>query len=424
MSRDRWAQVLCLFAGIATAQAPNQDTAHPRVAGLVQTADGRALAGARVLLTGLLHPELPPTVAFSLGAEAELRIEGTADDKGVFRIELPHHGPFSLLATTADGQTSGRRFPVMATDFVTVKLRARSVIEGTVRLAGGRPAAGARVGEATYTGAGMSRERFGNWVPPVVVTADDQGRFRLEVCNGDPEGLPLSTKAFKAWTDGCAMAERWYRLDGQPLTGIAATLVPTPPNAGRIVAAEDRSAIAGAEILDVEETRRSVRTGADGRFVFDNELQAALVVRAPGRALRGLRGNPGDCELQRGAVVRGRLLGKDGAGKQRRVALATRDSGEVPFHIAWLTSTAADGRLEIDEARAGEPLYGFVEDAGRFVSFLRVMPTTAPLDLGDVRVDAGRTVSGAILTHDGLRCGGAMVMLQPAFADVPRAMAS
>src|SRR5262249_41617476 len=91
----------------------------------------------------------------------------------------------------------------------------------------------------------------------------------------------------------------------------------------------------------------------------------------------------------------------------------------VPQHIAWTAVTDGEGVLAIDEARAGEALYAFVETADGFVACLATVPGAAARDLGLVRIDPGRTVSGVVTGADGARCGGVTVLLQPVFDQSP-----
>jgi len=406
---------LLLGFAVAPAQEPAADTRAPRCAGVVQRDDGGPVEGTRIVAGAFAHPELPPTVAWALGAAAEVRVEAVADARGVFKLALPHAGPFALLAVSADGKRARHHFPVMATDFVTLALLPLSVVAGSVVDATGRAAAGAVVSGASYTGTGISRERYA-WSPlPLAATADERGRFRMEVAQSAPDTLSVGARSLRAATPAIWGLDRLYRIDGQSLTEVVLRLDRSRQLAGRVLSAASGQAIAGAEVLEVEEGHGVARTAADGQFVCDHPFGGALVVRAPGHAIRAFVAEAGVCKLAAGAVVRAALRTLEGLG-QRRVLLATSDQASIGFHFAWQTSTDAEGRLVVDEARAGAPLYGFVEVEGRFVQFLHVVPGTTPLDLGEVRVGGGRSVNGTVLAIDGLRRAGAMVMLQPALA--------
>lgn len=401
-----------VFAAVAPAQAPGRnDERPPQVAGQVRGVDGTPVAEARVQLTGLGHPELPPTVAWALGDEARVVVDGVTDARGVFKIALPHRGPFTLIATAPDGATTGRRFPVLAGDFINTRVQPRSVVTGVVHNADGTPAVGALLQEAPYNDRGNSRERHGYFVPSRPVQADAQGRFRLEIIDSDPEGLTLSPRSFHAWGRGMRSSQSWYRIDGQSLHDVDVRLADPSQLSGTIVATAVRTPLADARLLDLEAGREVAHTAADGTFAFDNAPLHALAVRAPRYAIAGYPANG----LSVGGVVRARLLGPDGTATRRRVALATRDSVN-PFHIAWLTHTDAEGRLEIDEARIGDPLYAFVEIDGGFVSFFAGVPTTRPRDLGEIHVGRGGSLTGTVLAADGLRVSAATVLLQPVLA--------
>jgi hypothetical protein len=139
-ARACWGSAAVALCAAALAAQDGPRTAPPHADGRVVDAAGGSLPKARVVLTGLAHPELPPAAAWALGAEARLKIEVTADERGVFHAELPHRGPFALLATSADGALGCRHFPVLAGDFVLTTACAPSVVDGVVR-AGGVPVA-------------------------------------------------------------------------------------------------------------------------------------------------------------------------------------------------------------------------------------------------------------------------------------------
>ena len=409
-----FAGVLIASAVIAAAQDKTADPAPLRVAGVVQRDDGGPVDGAQVKLTGFAHPELPPGVAWAVGTEAQVTIEGVTDSKGVFRIALPHAGPFALIATASDGKRAAHRFPVMAADFVALALRTPSIVEGSVLDAAGQAASGASVRGASYSGAGASRERHAWCQAPLVTTADADGRFRLEIPMSEPDSLAVGARALKASSTRGYVWERLYRLDGQSLADVVLRFDRSPQLQGRVVSAATQAPIVGAEVLEVEGTYRAVACGLDGRFVVDGE-RGTLVVRAPGHAIRALPGPADTCALEPGAVVRGRVVTSPAANGPRRVLWATRDSSGIEFHFAWQTSTDVDGTFVLNEARAGESLYGFVEIDGRFVAFLCTVPGQAAIDLGDIHVSADRGLSGTIVGHDGLRCASAVAMLQPVF---------
>lgn len=400
-----------VFAAVAPAQTPGRhDERPPQVAGLVLSADGTPVAQARVQLTGLGHPELPPTVAWALGDEVRLLIDGVADARGVFKIALPHRGPFTLLATAPDGATTGRRFPVLAGDFVSARLQARSVVAGVVRNADGTPAAGAVLVEAPFSDPGTQRERYGQFVPPATVRADAAGRFRLEIIDADREDIPLSCRSLQAWSSAARSPDRLYRVDGQTLADLDLRLTTPAPRSVPLVAAVTGAPLPQARILDLDASAERVGAGAGEVVSLLTSPYHALAMRAPGHAITRFH----QSGLSPGAILRARLLDPEGKAARRRVLLATRDR-EIPFHIAWQTHTDDEGRLEIDEARIGDPLYGFVEIDGAFVSFFAGVPTAQPRDLGELRVGSGRALTGTVLDGDGLRARGAVVMLQPEF---------
>jgi hypothetical protein len=410
-----WGVVASWCAAALVAQ--DAARARPHVDGRVVDAAGNAVARARVVLTGLAHPELPPTAAWALGDEARLRIEVTADERGVFHAELPHRGPFALLATSADGARGCRHFPVLAGDFLLTTACAPSRVDGVVS-ANGAPVA-ATVAESDYSTRGALLERYGICFAPASATADAQGRFALSMYDSDATSLAAFCKSLHAEGGEQASNGTWYRLPGQTLHGVQLDLALRPVIDSRVVAADTGQPLADAALLDLQTAAVVARADAAGRFRFVNRALDNLVVRAPGHAVRGFHAENGVCRLDAGAVVRMRLRDAQGAAARRRVVVVTRDSLEVPQHIAWTTSTDDEGVLAIDEARAGEALYAFVETADGFVACHATVPGAAARDLGDVRIDPGRTVSGVVTGADGGRCGGVTVLLQPVFDQSP-----
>ncbi|MEZ5964522.1 MAG: hypothetical protein R3F56_11800 [Planctomycetota bacterium] len=412
----RWAGSLGLAAALAVAQAP----APLRVAGLVQRDDGGQVEGARITVTGLAHPELPPNVACALGDGASVAVEGACDAKGVFKLVLPHAGPFALLAVSRDGKCARQVFPVMATDFVTLTLRPWCTVEGAVVGASGDPVPGATVYGTSYSAVGSVRERFA-WHPVLPkTTADEKGRFVLRLPSGTP-GTWAVARSLQATTLTHRFRDRPYRIDGQSLREVLLQAPgPTSDNV-RVVDAATGTPIASADVFDLGVSCGRARTGPDGRCEYQLEngllsdtVDAWPIVRAPGYAVQAWGRGKVQCALVPGAVVRARIVtpGADHSGRCR-VLLATRDRETLSYHFAWQTETDADGRLEVREARSGELLYAFVEVEGHFVAGFHVVPSNAPLDLGNVVVGWGRTVTGTVYGHDATRLGGAMVLLQP-----------
>lgn len=342
--------------GAASSFAQDRRPQDPalRVAGLVQTKDGKPAARARVRLSAWTHPELPPTLSWALGDEGRIVIQGAADERGVFKVAVPHLGPFTLVGITADGDSAARRFPVMAGDFVTLTTRSYAVISGVVYQGDGKPAAGAHVVETSFTDEGVQRERRAQCAPPAETVADADGRFRLCVVSTDLASVVAGGRSLRASLDRRTTSEKLYRIDGQSLDGLQLRL--------------------------------------------DAPLQTRDRMGPP---------RPGSTR------VRTKVVGPDGKGTRRRVLLAQLDpQAAMTAHVGWCVATDDDGTLAI-EAMPGAPLYGFVEIDGRFVSFSSLVPTERPIDLGEMRAVGGRSLRGTVLAHDALRCGNVMVMLQP-----------
>src|SRR5262245_8644071 len=183
--RACWGVVVASWfaSALAAQDAARTAPTSPHVDGRVVDAGGNSLARAHVVLKGLAHPELPPTAAWALGDEARLRIEATADERGVFRAALPHRGPFALLATSADGALGCRHFPVLAGDFLLTTACAPSRVDGVVS-ANGAPVAGTVV-ESDFSTRGALLERYGICYSSTSVATDAQGRFALSLFDSD-----------------------------------------------------------------------------------------------------------------------------------------------------------------------------------------------------------------------------------------------
>ncbi|MCA8950828.1 MAG: hypothetical protein KDE27_15095, partial [Planctomycetes bacterium] len=117
---------------------------QPVLAGRVATPAGEPAAGAAVTLRWRIAPELPGLAGISLGDAGLAELVVQSDERGSFRIGLPHHGPFEIAAGLGD-QRSAPQFPVMAGAFVELSLAEPVTVGGQVFDAAEQPVAGVDV---------------------------------------------------------------------------------------------------------------------------------------------------------------------------------------------------------------------------------------------------------------------------------------
>lgn len=170
-------------------------------------------------------------------------------------------------------------------------------VRGRVIDPDGRPIPGAEV-----IAGGLRGEALG----PVIAVADPAGRFTLE--SAPPTGLIE------------VVAERFARrvLSVEPGMGpIDVVLAPARVIEGQVLAVEDDRPLEGALVEGESATwRNRVRTGADGRFRFDDapEEPAMLVVTLAGRKGEVVEASASTTvHLSRGRQIRGQVVGPDGA---------------------------------------------------------------------------------------------------------------
>jgi hypothetical protein len=164
-----------------TAILPAQDP--PRaIAGKVLRADG-APSAARLLVRWRVHTQLPGLVGYTLGDRGIRERALDCDERGRFRVVPPHRGPFLLVAHEGDA-SSTQVFPVMAGDYLILRLEPTHFMAGVVLDENGDPVSAARV-RLLPTPLMWSRlalyrqpERRGS------IVTDAAGRFRLPFEHG------------------------------------------------------------------------------------------------------------------------------------------------------------------------------------------------------------------------------------------------
>lgn len=332
--------VIALFA-TAVAQAPV-------LAGRVRTGKGEVAGNAEILLRWRSGPELPGLCGISLGDRGVEQLTATADARGMFKLVLPHRGPFEVTAS-GGGERSTPEFPVMAGSFVDLQLRAPVRVGGRAVGPDDKPLAHVAV-ELVPTPTAWSKFAAYRLPEPRGATVTDaDGRFELP------------------FQDSYLRGNRWEGFM-QPHFGDGSlvcrpNLLLRPTNYCRD--------------LQLELVARKVPQEADG-------AAPALLPTLHFRLLRG------------GAPLR-----------QAAVLWST----PVP-NAAWRESrgrTDAAGCIAVAHAAAGASLFGFVQQGEGWLPFCRLQVPMADSDLGDVDVSV-RAVNGQVVDGAGLPLAGARVV--------------
>lgn len=393
------------------------------VHGSVTGADGFAAPGARVSIrsTSKWDPEEPST---------------TTDPTGGYRFEGLAPGEYLIEINSSVGATPpwvGVHLAASESRRVDFELKAGVLIVGRVTDAvTGDPISGAEVCES--------------WVFEKVVRTDHAGEFRFE----DFPGQSMSEIAIRA--EGYARR----RVDVRGLRDLDARrdsleieLTPAIRITGRVVDAEGQP-VPDAYVSRMGDLHRGYPrqhdpgggpSGSDGRFQLDDvstEVAHSLFVQKDGFGTRfyelGITAEDtdvGDIVMREGVLVQGRVVDARGEPlRDRRVMLTGGNSDRG--------NLIPEGRREFRDTTLGMRSV-FTNDRGRF-RFADVSEGTYSIearsqnigeprarrdfevsagnqvDLGDLEIDEGLTISGFIVGPDGTEVEGAWVV---AYAEDP-----
>ena len=238
----------------------------------------------------------------------------------------------------------------------------------------------------------------------------------------DPNGILVGK--FDAFTDALegALEDQFGLPRKKPAAQAFARMEPPPTKGatkvtGKVVGPDGRP-VAGAKVqaqmVKVHE-REDIKTGPDGTFAFTAEgffREFSVKVEAPGLASKmfvtdsdGQIREP--LRLGTGVVVTGRLVRDGKPVANVPVGLYQVQRTMDSYLGTPMTKTGADGRFRFDHAFVDEEAHAYAEtgklpDHGALVPrLLKTGGDGTSVDLGDLPVVAGRTLSGRVVFSDG-----------------------
>lgn len=340
----RTAVVSLLVLAAASAQGPT-------LAGRVLAADGTRAANATLRLRWRIAPELPGLCGITLGDRGLAEQTFTADERGGFRLALPHRGPFELVAEHA-GERATPHFPALAGAFVELQLKAPVRVAGTIVDATGEPLVGAKVKFRPEVSAWGKLAAYRLPETRSETTTDAAGRFSLP------------------FHDAYLRDRRWEAF--HVLEVAANGLLPR-----------------------TEELLRPTLHCQDLRLVM---VDAKLAQRRP------VPDPPGSAEGPQPAVRA--VLQQGGRPLAEAPVLWSLHPADGP-PLEQQVRTDAAGTVATTLRSAATAL-GFVQVGDRWLPFARIRTTTNDLDLGTVEVGV-RSVGGLVQDATGQPVAGARV---------------
>lgn len=345
-----------LLTSLVTAAVAQQ----PVVAGRVTASDGRPAANASLLVRWRAAPELPGLCGCSLGDEGLEERTARTDERGGFRIEVPHRGPFEVMAE-GGAERSTPRFPVMSGAFVELRLAAPVVVAGTVRGPDGGLLAGTTVSLVPEVTAWskLAAYRLPQW--RARAATDAEGRFEL------------------AFHDAYLRFPRWepFVVPDVHVADLAATRL---------------------ELLRPTEHCRNL------------QLHLVEPAKAHPRAPRAGNGRPTPSVAVPRPTVRARLRSGGAALAEAPVLWSTLAKDQPPAETS--ARTDAHGAVALPGAAPERTLCGFVQHGGRWLPFARLSVQQADVDLGDLDV-VDRSLQGLVEDAQGLPLPGARIAVLP-----------
>lgn len=201
---------------------------------------------------------------------------------------------------------------------------------------------------------------------------------------------------------------------------------------GRVIDLDGRP-VAGAEIWTEarDQAEARVRSGADGRFrlgAVNDERAPTIWVEAPDlglarehfeniRIFKGRESDVGDLTLAPGARLSGRVVdAKNQPVASSTITIASRRHvmGYTITHNGppWTVKGDNDGRFRLPTLPVGLAEFA-IRAPGKALRHTsqRIEPGRPELDLGDVRLDDERPITGVVVDQDGRPLRGASVVV-------------
>lgn len=385
--------------------------------GRVLGENGDAVAGAAVTARWRRAPELPGLTGWTLGSPDGLGSEGAAtasDADGRFRFDLPERGPVALVARDASGaRQSQRRFPVMAGQFVELRLRPARIIRGRATDELGAPLAELALEPVASTWARCEITAYP--IERVRIRADATGSFRHALEHAFFAAPMYEPVVELRPADPALRFARPVTLRPPwDLPRLLLSARPKPVVRGVLQDVAGKP-IANARVYEMTAPWCATRTDEHGRFDMPARRKRGLAFVADGFAYA-----PAPKDFSRrldleGFVVKvipsrrvkARLV--DGRGAPLAgcdVLWSSRRRSEPP--LEWLAKTDGDGRLVVAGAPVLAPTSGFVRHDGRWRRFLR-RTFSRHEDLGDLAV-TWRTLDGQVVDDHGVPLRGVRVL--------------
>ncbi len=385
------------------------------VSGLVRSADGAPVEGARVVALDLserVEADAPRTDGAVTDVEGRFELPALA--AGTYRLQARHpdHAPGEIGPVRVDGER-----PLTGLE---IRLGAAGVARGRVLDAEGRPAPHALVFSAPPVKSPKRLAGPRGGASYVSGYADEKGDFELR-------GLPRERVALSASSPGAVSEEVEVDLGTRALVeGVELRLAPGGRIAGKVVDGQGEG-VAEAMVSamgDIEDgthakaigrsSGKQVMTDGLGGFELTGLVEGTYELRATRYAgrmdwnrMKTVKAHTGDLAvtltLPEDGGLRGRLSFQDGSHPSSfHVVLGAME--DLPFE-------APDGEFEVGHLLPGEVEVsvrgpGF---ASRALGKVKIEEGKVT-DLGDIQVDRGRRVTGRVTGVDGRAVEGARVL--------------
>ena len=343
----------CLAALVSVGLATGQ---QPVVAGRVLQRDGTSAAHAELRLRWRSAPELPGLCGRLLDDAGQVERKERADARGGFRLEVPHRGPFELVAA-AGSDRSSPMFPVLAGAFVELQLAPPVVVAGTLLDEAGDPMPAVGVSFVPEQTAWSKLAAFRFLETRGQTRTDAAGRFELPF-----HDAYTRHRRFESFT----------------------------------VLAFDAPGVAASRHELLRPTRHC------------RELQIQLVPEAKADPRAPRRQAPGpqkSTEPAKDSPAVLATLRREGAPLANALVLWSEPASGAPPQ-EWLSRTDADGNVSATLGHREQSLLGFVQCDGVWRPFARVQVGATDLALGTVDV-VSRPVRGQVLDATGQPVAGA-----------------